>query len=138
MAAGSVRNFRNFFTGSGSSSKRTLVVLRAGIRSSIPCMAIVSRQFSDTTTPSESSPTSDTEKSPTISRSPLFSGKKVAPKRFQLSFDEYQKQRRTLRTRQRLAGLPFGVTALIASSCASAYMFPNMFDAPPEQIQPIL
>jgi len=101
-------------------------------------MAIVSRQFSDTTTPSESSPTSDTEKSPTISRSPLFSGKKVAPKRFQLSFDEYQKQRRTLRTRQRLAGLPFGVTALIASSCASAYMFPNMFDAPPEQIQPIL
>ena len=82
--------------------------------------------------------TISSELSPTISRSPLFSGNKVAPKRFQLSFDEYQKLKRKLRTLQRLAGLPFGAVALIASSCASAYMFPNMFDAPPEQIQPIL
>lgn len=81
---------------------------------------------------------SPNELSTTVSRSPLFSGNKVAAKRFQLSFDEYQKLTRKLRTRQRLAGVPFGVTALIASSCVSAYMFPNMFDATPEQIQPIL
>lgn len=130
-----MRNLRNLF-GSSIATKRTLVVLRTGIRSSIPCVAIASRQVSDTATPDETDTPS--ELSPTISRSPLFSGNKVAPKRFQLSFDEYQKLKRKLRTVQRLAGLPFGAVALIASSCASAYMFPNMFDAPPEQIQPIL
>ena len=135
MAAGSMRNLRNLFA-SSIATKRTLVVLRTGIRSSIPCVAITSRQVSDTATPDETE--TPIELSPTISRSPLFSGNKVAPKRFQLSFDEYQKLKRKLRTLQRLAGLPFGAVALIASSCASAYMFPNMFDAPPEQIQPIL
>lgn len=130
-----MRNLRNLF-GSSIATKRTLVVLRTGIRSSIPYVAIASRQVSDTATPDETDTPS--ELSPTISRSPLFSGNKVAPKRFQLSFDEYQKLKRKLRTVQRLAGLPFGAVALIASSCASAYMFPNMFDAPPEQIQPIL
>lgn len=112
------------------------MIFRTGIRSSIPCFAIANRQFSDTTSTDVTD--SPNERSPTISRSPLFSGKKVAAKRFTLSFDEYQKMTRKLRTRQRLAGLPFGVTALLASSCASAYMFPNMFDATPEQIQPIL
>ena len=130
-----MRNLHNFISGSMATEK-TFVVLRKGIRSSIPCVAIASRQFSDTTSPGEDDIVS--EKSPTLKRSPLFSGNKVTPKRFQLSFDEYQKRRRKLRTLQRLAGLPFGVTALLASSCASAYMFPNMFDAPPEQIQPIL
>lgn len=135
MAAGLARNLRNLFPGFVA-SKRTLVIIRTGIRSSIPCIAILSRQFSDAATPEGTD--AATERSPTISRSPLFSGTKVAPKRFQLSFDEYQKLMRKLRTRKRLAGLPFGVSALIASSCVSAYMFPNMFDATPEQIQPIL
>lgn len=135
MAAVFLRNLRNFFA-ADVTTKRTLVIIGRGTRSSIPCFAIVNRQFSD------SAPTdvtnSPNELSPTVSRSPLFSGHKVAAKRFQLSFDEYQKLTRKLRTRQRLAGVPFGVTALIASSCASAYLFPNMFDATPEQIQPIL
>ena len=130
-----MRNLRNLFA-SSIATKRTLVVLRTGIRSSIPCVAIASRHVSDTAISDETETPS--ELLPTISRSPLFSGSKVAPKRFQLSFDEYQKLKRKLRTLQRLAGLPFGAVALIASSCASAYMFPNMFDAPPEQIQPIL
>ena len=135
MAAGTVLNFRSFLTGS-ITARKTFLVVRTGIRSSVPCVAIASRQFSETNSPVEE--VTDSEKSPTVSRSPLFSGNKVTPKRFQLSFDEYQKRRRKLRTLQRLAGLPFGVTGLLASSCACAYLFPNMFDATPEQIQPIL
>lgn len=131
-----MRNFRNFFSGN-TTTKRTLVVLRTGIKSSIPCMAILNRPFSEHTTPSGSDDVAS-ERSPTVSRSPLFSGQKVAPKRFQMSFEEFQKLRRKLRTRQRLAGLPIGMTALLTSSVVSAYMFPNMFDATPEQIEPIL
>lgn len=132
MAAGIALNFRSFLTGS-ITARKTFLVVRTGIRSSVP---IASRQFSETNSPVEE--VTDSEKSPTVSRSPLFSGNKLTPKRFQLSFDEYQKRRRKLRTLQRLAGLPFGVTGLLASSCACAYLFPNMFDATPEQIQPIL
>ena len=135
MAAGAARNFRNLFSGTAA-TKRTLLVLRTGIKSSIPCMAILNRAFSDSSTPISADVSS--ESSQTISRSPLFSGQKVPPKRFQLSFEEFQKLRRKLRTRQRLAGLPVGVTALLTSSVVSAYMFPNMFDATPEQVQPIL
>lgn len=131
MAAGAARNLRNFFSG-----KRTLVVLRTGIKSSIPCMAILNRPYCDSSTSNESEVTK--ERCPTISRSPLFSGQKVTPKRFQLSFEEFQKLRRKLRTKQKLAGLPFGVTFLLTSCTATAYMFPNIFDATPEQIEPIL
>lgn len=59
-------------------------------------------------------------------------------KKFELTFEEFQKLRRKLRTSQRIAGLPIGVSALLTSSAISAYLNPNMFDAPPEQIQPIL
>ena len=64
--------------------------------------------------------------------------KKVQPKTFDLTFEEYQKLRRKLRTRQRIAGLPVGALALVTSSAVSAYLNPNMFDAAPEQIQPIM
>lgn len=131
MAAVSVRNFRNFFSG-----KRTLVVLRTGFKSSIPCMAILNRPYCESS--SQSVPDTLKERSPTIKRSPLFSGQKITPKRFQLSFEEFQQLRRKLRTKQKLAGLPIGVTFLLASSTITAYMFPNIFDATPEQIEPIL
>ena len=58
--------------------------------------------------------------------------------KFELSFEEFQKLRRKLRNSQRIAGLPFGISALLTSSAVSAYLNPNMFDATPEQIQPIL
>ena len=131
MAAVSVRNFRNFFSG-----KRTLVVLRTGFKSSIPCMAILNRPYCESS--SQSVPDTLKERSPTIKRSPLFSGQKITPKRFQLSFEEFQQLRRKLRTKQKLAGLPIGVTFLLASSTITAYMFPNIFDATLEQIEPIL
>nr|XP_058955108.1 uncharacterized protein LOC131782395 [Pocillopora verrucosa] len=131
MAAVSVRNFRNFFSG-----KRTLVVLRTGFKSSIPCMAILNRPYCESS--SQSVPDTLKERSPTIKRSPLFSGQNITPKRFQLSFEEFQQLRRKLRTKQKLAGLPIGVTFLLASSTITAYMFPNIFDATPEQIEPIL
>lgn len=59
-------------------------------------------------------------------------------RKFDLTFEEYQKLRRKLRTRQRIAGLPVGAVALLTSSAVSAYLNPNMFDATPEQIQPIM
>ena len=121
-----------------NATTRTLVVLRAGFKSRIPCMAILNRPFSSADSINTVESETQDAKSPTIRKSPLFSGNKIKPKRFELSFDEYQKLRKQLRTRQRLAGLPIGFSALFTSSFTSAYMFPNMFDATPEQIQPIL
>ena len=47
MAAGLLRNLRNFLA-ADVTAKRTLVIIRTGTRSSIPCFAIiVNRQFSD-------------------------------------------------------------------------------------------
>lgn len=59
-------------------------------------------------------------------------------KGFDLSFAEYQKLKRKIRSRQRIAGLPIAAVALVTSSAVSAYLNPNMFDAPPDQIQPIM
>ena len=47
MAAGLLRNLRNFLV-TDVTGKRTLVIIRTGTRSSIPCFAIiVNRQCSD-------------------------------------------------------------------------------------------
>lgn len=59
-------------------------------------------------------------------------------KKLDLSFEEYQKLKRKIRSRQRIAGLPIAAVALMTSSAVSAYLNPNMFDAPPDQIQPIM
>ncbi|EDO40484.1 predicted protein [Nematostella vectensis] len=61
-----------------------------------------------------------------------------SPKQFTLGFEEFQKLKRKVRARQRVAGLPVAAVALMTSSAVSAYLNPNMFDAPPDQIQPIL
>jgi len=55
-----------------------------------------------------------------------------------LSFPEYQKLKRSLRTRQRVAGVPFALSGIGISSVTSAYMFPDMFDATPDNVQLIL
>lgn len=60
------------------------------------------------------------------------------PRKFNLSFEEYQKIKRKLKTNQRVAGFPFAVLGTIGSSMLSAYMFPDMFDATPENVQLIL
>lgn len=57
---------------------------------------------------------------------------------FDLTFEEFQKLKRKIRSRQRIAGLPIAAVALMTSSAVSAYLNPNMFDAPPDQIQPIM
>lgn len=63
---------------------------------------------------------------------------KLSKKNFDLSFEGYQKLKRKIRSRQRIAGLPVAAVALLTSSAVSAYLNPNMFDAPPDQIQPIM
>ncbi len=75
---------------------------------------------------------------------PRSSGKKVEeieriqPKQFELSFQQYLKLKGSLRTRKTIAGLPFAVVGLGTSSVVSAYMFPEMFDATPENVQLIM
>lgn len=65
-------------------------------------------------------------------------GSKVPATRSTLPFEEFIENRKKLKLRSRIAGVPFGLLGLTASSMASAYTFPNMFDTPPEEIQPIL
>ena len=58
---------------------------------------------------------------------------------FSLSFEEYQKLRRKVRTQKRISGIPFAAVGLTASSMVSVMFNPHLFDATdPEQIQPIL
>lgn len=55
-----------------------------------------------------------------------------------INFSEYQKLKRSLRTRQRVAGVPFALSGIGISSVTSAYMFPDMFDATPDNVQLIM
>ena len=60
-------------------------------------------------------------------------------KQFSLSFEEYQKLRRKVRTQKRISGIPFAAVGMTASSMVSVMLNPHLFDATdPEQIQPIL
>ena len=58
--------------------------------------------------------------------------------KFALSFDEYQKLKRSLRTKQRVAGVPFGFAAISGCSMIMAYLKPDMFDATPESVQLVM
>ncbi len=64
--------------------------------------------------------------------------KRVTPKQYELSFEEYVKMKSSLRARKNIAGLPFALLGLGTSSVVSAYMFPEMFDATPENVQLIM
>ena len=63
---------------------------------------------------------------------------KIPPKRFELNFEEYIQLKRSIRSKQRISGIPFAVLGLSTSSIVSAYMFPDMFDATPENVQLIM
>ena len=63
----------------------------------------------------------------------------VSKRRFSLTFEEYQKLRRKIRTQKRISGIPFAAVGLTTSSMVSVMLNPNLFEATdPEQIQPIL
>ncbi|XP_062514126.1 uncharacterized protein LOC134189770 isoform X2 [Corticium candelabrum] len=52
-----------------------------------------------------------------------------------MTFEDFIKQRRSLRMRKRLAGLPFAFAALTGSSMFHAWLNPHMFDATsPDQL----
>ena len=56
-----------------------------------------------------------------------------------MTFEEYRKLRKSLRTRGRVAGLPVAFFGMGISSFVNVhYITPNMFDMTPEEIQPIL
>eukprot|EP00112_Aurelia_sp_Birch-Aquarium-sp1_P026905 Seg985.1 transcript_id=Seg985.1/GoldUCD/mRNA.D3Y31 product="Presequence translocated-associated motor subunit pam17 mitochondrial" protein_id=Seg985.1/GoldUCD/D3Y31 len=63
---------------------------------------------------------------------------RIKPKQFDISFEDYLKLKNSVRTRQRVAGMPFAFVGLGTSSVVSAYMFPEMFDATPENVQLIM
>jgi len=62
----------------------------------------------------------------------------VQNKQFALSFDEYQTLKKSLRNKQRVAGVPFAFAAITGSSMTMAYMYPDMFDATPESVQLVM
>ena len=56
-----------------------------------------------------------------------------------MTFEEYRKLRKSLRTRGRVASLPMAFFGMGISSFVNVhYITPNMFDMTPEEIQPIL
>ena len=56
-----------------------------------------------------------------------------------MTFEEYRKLRKSLKTRGRVAGLPMAFLGMGISSFVNVhYVTPNMFDMTPEEIQPIL
>ena len=63
---------------------------------------------------------------------------RIKPKQFDIGFEDYIKLKNSVRTRQRVAGMPFAFVGLGTSSVVSAYMFPEMFDATPENVQLIM
>ena len=63
---------------------------------------------------------------------------RIKPKQFDISFQDYLRLKNNVRTRQRVAGMPFAFVGLGTSSVVSAYMFPEMFDATPENVQLIM
>ena len=67
-----------------------------------------------------------------------FKSSSSTEKYTKLTFDEYQNLKRSLRTKQRLSGIPFGFTGLAISSMATAYLVPDMFDATPDNVQLIM
>lgn len=63
---------------------------------------------------------------------------RIQPKQFEVNFQEFIRLKNYIRTRQRVAGMPFAFLGLGTSSVVSAYMFPEMFDATPENVQLIM
>ena len=56
-----------------------------------------------------------------------------------LTFEEYRKLRKSLKTRARVAGLPMAFFGMGISSFINVhYITPNMFELTPEEVQPIL
>ena len=56
-----------------------------------------------------------------------------------LTFEEYRKLRKSLKTRGRVAGLPMAFFGMGISSFVNVhYITPNMFELTPEEVQPIL
>ena len=55
-----------------------------------------------------------------------------------MTFEEYRKLRKAHRWRTRISGIPMGLLMTTSSSVVVGHFYPNMFDATPEEIQPIL
>jgi len=62
----------------------------------------------------------------------------VQSKQFSLSFDEYQQLKRSIRTKQRIAAIPFAFGGITAASMTMAYLNPDMFDSTPESVQLVM
>ena len=55
-----------------------------------------------------------------------------------MPFEEYRKLRRSIKWRGRVAGAFTGVFGVALSAAVNAHLNPQMFEAPPEEVQPIL
>lgn len=59
-------------------------------------------------------------------------------RKFNMSFAEYRKMKKSMKTRSRVAGIPMGFAGIAISSAISIHLNPRMFEMTPEEIQPIL
>lgn len=59
-------------------------------------------------------------------------------KKIKMSFEEYRKMKKSIKTRTRIAGLPMALVGTSLSSAISVYLNPHMFEMTPEEVQPIL
>ena len=55
-----------------------------------------------------------------------------------ISFEDYRKLRKTLKSRSRVAGIPLAFISMGVSSLINVQMNPGMFEMTPEEVQPIL
>lgn len=69
---------------------------------------------------------------------PKYQNDEQRTNQFALSFDEYQNLKRSFKTKQRIAGVPFAFLGMTAASFTTAYLYPDMFDATPENVQLIM
>ena len=59
-------------------------------------------------------------------------------RKYSMSFAEYRKLKKSMKTRSKIAGIPMGFTGIGISSAISIQLNPRMFEMTPEEIQPIL
>ena len=55
-----------------------------------------------------------------------------------MSFEDYRKLRKALKSRSRVAGIPLAFISMGVSSLINVQMNPEMFEMTPEEVQPIL
>lgn len=83
-------------------------------------------------------PTCVTQRLPPTTSYSSQSANATTTSKTDLSFEDYRKLRKALKTRARVAGVPLAFIGMGISSFVNVHLNPRMFETPPEEIQLIL